>query len=360
LKYKRNCSEALARLQAFARRQTGDRILARMIVPNARLAAQLAADRRSGEVPYPDPDAVFDWWDAVLSVQAELDDDGLPAAVMCQFDQGIYAAGLGAPMRCQRNPDTGRISSMSEHTLKRVEDGAALRYDPENEWIRTFRDVAHRWAERAEGRFALAPIVTIDALNFVVEMRGAGQAYMDIALHPEACRQIMAFALEYNIALLDIQHEVFAHFDGGSVHANGTWAPGRGCYGSIDAYLLCSPETFEANGREFVQALYDRTGHTMLHIHSTGWNLLEAVCSLRRLGVLYLYEDPTGPRPFDHVSELKRRAGDVPLYVPCRWAEFCDGLKAHALPCGVMYEVRDAPSVAEANRVMTQVRHYTL
>jgi len=355
MEYKRNFDHALARLKDFSARKMEDQILAALSVPNTKPSAT-AIEFEEGEVSYPDPDFLFDLTDAELASNADVEDDCIPYTCLNMFDQGIYAAGLGGAIRFLQGK-TGHVSSMSEPLVSSIEEAATLTFDPNNEWLQEFRQVAKRWAERAHGKFAMAALVTIDALNFIAEVRGATEALMDLMLKRDICERIMTFALDYNVAIAQMQHEVFEHFDGGSALFRGIWGPGHGVFSSVDAYHLCSSDIFEEAGREYVQELYDRTGHSILHVHGNGWHLLDHVRSLKNLAAITLMQDLKGERPFDHIVDLKKRVGDVPLCVGCTWTELCDGLKHHTLPGGVRYGAA-APSIEEANRAMKEVRAY--
>ena len=50
--------------------------------------------------------------------------------------------------------------------------------------------------------------------------------------------------------------------------------------------------------------------------------------------------------------------GDVPVAVFADYPNFVERLERHDLPGGVMYQVKNVPDVAAANRLMEKVREY--
>ena len=71
-----------------------------------------------------------------------------------------------------------------------------------------------------------------------------------------------------------------------------------------------------------------------------------------------MLDDLGFPQAFDVLAELKRRVGDVPVAVFAPYAKFAERLDRHDLPGGVMYQVKNVPDVATANRLMERVRAY--
>ena len=55
---------------------------------------------------------------------------------------------------------------------------------------------------------------------------------------------------------------------------------------------------------------------------------------------------------------MQLKVGNVPLAVFADYPAFCERLARHDLPGGVMYQVKNVPDAATANRLMEQVRAY--
>ena len=96
----------------------------------------------------------------------------------------------------------------------------------------------------------------------------------------------------------------------------------------------------------------------MIHIHGNGRHLLQAAATLKGLKAILLLDDSGFPKAFDVLADLKARIGDVPVAVFADYPKFVERLDRHELPGGVMYQVKNVPDVAAANRLMEIVREY--
>jgi hypothetical protein len=96
----------------------------------------------------------------------------------------------------------------------------------------------------------------------------------------------------------------------------------------------------------------------VLHIHSNGRHLLNAVSRLEGLKAILLLDEKDNPPAFDVLSEMKKLVGDVPLVVSVNEDAFERHLNRNSLPGGVFYVVKSTKSVDEVNRIMERVRKY--
>ena len=64
------------------------------------------------------------------------------------------------------------------------------------------------------------------------------------------------------------------------------------------------------------------------------------------------------PTAFDVLADLKARMGDMPVAVFAEYSKFAERLDRHGLPGGVMYQVKNVPDIATANRLIEVVREY--
>ena len=69
-------------------------------------------------------------------------------------------------------------------------------------------------------------------------------------------------------------------------------------------------------------------------------------------------DDKGFPLAFDVLGKLKARVGDVPVALFAQYNQFVERLDRHELPGGVMYQVKNVPDVAAANRCMEKVLAY--
>jgi len=96
----------------------------------------------------------------------------------------------------------------------------------------------------------------------------------------------------------------------------------------------------------------------VLHIHSNGRHLLNAVSRLEGLKAIALLDEKDNPLAFDVLPEMKKRVGEVPLVVAVNEADFEHHLDRNTLPGGVFYWVKSGKNVDEVNRIMERVRKY--
>jgi hypothetical protein len=127
---------------------------------------------------------------------------------------------------------------------------------------------------------------------------------------------------------------------------------------SIDPFHMTSVDYFERWGREPAERILATFDGGVIHIHGNGRHLLEAAATIRGLKALLLLDDRGFPRAFDIIRDLKARVGDVPVAVFADYEPFCERLRRHDLPGGVLYRVQHVPHVDAANRCQEDVRAY--
>ena len=166
------------------------------------------------------------------------------------------------------------------------------------------------------------------------------------------------FAFDLNVRV----HETFfaraPSLEGGTFSNLAQWLPGRVVSESIDPHHMTSAACFEQWGREPAERIMTHFDGGVIHIHGNGRHLLEAATTLRGLKAMLLADDRGFPLAFDVAEQLRARAGDVPISVFAPYEAFVDRLRRHALPGGVLYQVRGVPCVDAANRLMDEVREY--
>lgn len=358
MEYKRNYAQAVERLRIFWARELNDGILAKMNVPNPELKRYLSSDRRIGEVGYPPVEDRIRFWDAHLQVQRDVEDDAVPVAYMTQFDEGLYGAVLGGHIQFLRDPDTGWISSMCPPFLRNLHEIETLSYSEKHPWIQEMQRVYRRMAEYAHERFGMSKVITIDGLNFVVEARGAAQAYLDLQGHPDRVRRLMDFALDYNTWLGDLQDAILdEYYDSAFSYFLG-WVPNRALPISVDAYHMCQPSVYREIGEEYIEQLVAHFGGGVLHLHANGRQLLPYVKRMKGLLGCMMGNDRGFEPAYALIGTFRQEAGELPLIVNAPWEWFQTELDRRGLPTGVFYLVDDVPSVEVANRTMEKVRRY--
>jgi len=349
--------DRLARLRRLYEDRAQDIVLATMRVPSETIAA-MAQTCRAGLCEYPDPRERARFWDALLRERAAIRDDSIPSAYLSEMDQGLYGGLVGGKVEFMFDPDTGWISSMVAPILNDWSEFDRLAVAPRHAWFQRYLDQLRIFVEAAEGKFGVSHFILINGINFVFELFGATQTYMDMIERPDDVRRAMDFAFKLNET---VQR---AFFDAAPLLAGGTcsnmlqWAPGRIVSESIDPFHMTSVEYFEQWGRGTLERIFARFDGGGIHIHGNGRRLLAAASAVKGLKGIYLGDDRGAPQAFDILDEVRSRVGDVPLVATVGLAKFESALRAHRLTGGVLYNVAGVPDADAANRLMDRVRAY--
>jgi hypothetical protein len=357
LTYKPNYREVLDRLKSLYAREAGDRILATMAVPSAAIDAFKAAHPHA-ECNYPNPDERADFWDRLFAERSVLEDDSLPGAYLSEFDQGLYGGLLGGDVRFMAHPDVGWISSMVPPLLKSWDEFDSLRFDGSHPWWKRYLRQMEIFVAHSRGKWGISHFILIDALNFVFELIGATETYLSIDTRPEMVRRAIDFAFELNCRVQNAFFETVGLFEGGTLSNFGQWLPGRIVSESLDPYHMTSVAYFEQWGRESAERILAAYDGGVIHIHGNGRHLLKAAATLRGLKAILLLDDMGFPKAFDIIRDLQAQTGDLPLAVFADYEPFVERLRRHELPGGVIYQVKNVPDVAVANRLMGEARAY--
>mgnify|MGYP005837694803 CR=1 FL=1 len=357
LHYKRNLDEVLERLCALYARRTSDRILASFQVPSRALRT-FAIEHAEGFCDYPDPEERIRFWDAFLAERRDLEDDSIPCAYLSEFDQGLYGGLLGGEVQFMCHPENGWISSMVPPLLQDWSAFDILAFNTTHPWWQRYQRQLRVFVEGAEGRFGISHFILINGLNLVFELLGATRTYLSLIERPEMVERAIEMAYALNLTVQRAFFETVPSLRGGTCSNMVQWMPGRIVSESVDPFHMTSVDYFERWGRAPVERILGQFDGGVLHIHGNGRHLLEAVATVRGLKAIYLGDDRAFPPAFEILGELRQRVGDIPLVVGMPWGPFVEALARHELVGGVFYQVSDAPSVAEANRIMERVRVY--
>jgi hypothetical protein len=359
LTYKLNLTAVLDRLRLLYERRAQDRIFAAFEVPSVPLA-KFRAHYAEGFCDYPDPSVRIQFWADLLRARSAVEDDSVPSAYLSEFDQGLYGGLVGGNVQFMCHPENGWISSMVSPFLNDWSKFDALTLDAAHPWFQRYIRQLEVFAEGGKGKFGISHFILIDGLNFVFELMGATETYVSLLECPEMVRKAVGFAFDLNVRVQKTFFERVPNLMGGTCSNMVQWIPGQIISESVDPFHMTSVDYFETWGRAPVERIFDQFDGGVLHLHGNGRHLLEAVCSLRGLKVIYLGDDKGFPTAFDILDALKLRAGDMPLIVEVDFEHFVEKLHQHKLPGGVFYRVKGAPEIDGANRCMEEVRSYCM
>jgi hypothetical protein len=355
--YKKNYKEAISRLNDLYTGNGLDKIYARMCIPNPYLE-KFKEENTDGESAYPDIEDRISFWDKVLSVYSDVEDDSIPSCYLSEFDQGLYGGLAGGEVRFIKDAASGWITSMTVPFLKELDDFEEIKFDEENEWFRRYRVQLEAFKTAARGKFGISHFILISGMNFLFELRGATAAYYDILEDPEKAKKVIDFSIGLNVWVWEYFFKTMGLYDGGTCSNMCQWLPGRIVSESVDPFHLTSVQTFEEWGRDCTQKIFDSFDGGVIHLHSNGHHLIESVCKLKGLKCIYLIDEESATPIHMQLDTLSARRGTVPysLFIPYR--TFASKLEKRELHTNILYNVEGVPDAATANRLMAEVKEY--
>lgn len=357
MRYKQNYRQVISRLGDLYNQAGRDRIYAKLSIPNPYLE-DYARENTDGPVQRPDIAERARFWDEVLSIYTDLEDDSIPSSYLSELDQGLYAGLLGAPMHYIRHAGTGWISSMVKPFIDDLKEAETLSFDENAPLFRDYIEQMKIFKRQALGKFGVSHFICLDGVNFMYELRGATRSYYDLVDYPEQVRRILEFSTRLNIRVQNAYFATVGLFEGGTVSNVGQWLPGKVVSESVDAFHLASPELFEEWGQEVVQNLFDHFDGGIIHLHTNGHHLLPVIYKLRGLKcIVFLDEDFAAPC-YRKLNELAALCGPVPMALRIPYEVFTAKLDSGELPPNTFYEVTGVPDLGTANRLMVEVRKY--
>jgi len=368
LKWKRNLDDALDRRSRFFKREMQDSIL--VSFSSMTLGTEEEWDRfdrkwgvydAGAPRPFPSNEEIFERETIGMAERGEALDDWLPVSYsILDAGESMIRGLLGGDMEFLHRRHQPAFSLPK--TL--IPDYSSLpdcKFSLDYRWTRRFLSVQEYFTEHAGGLCAQHPCLTLDALEFACETRGATQAYLDTYEHPDELKQLMEIGLDCNIRFQEAQMKRIDGFRNGCFVWLGDWVPfPRAISLSVDPYVICSPECYLRFGFEYQSRLIRHFGHGLLHFHCNRADLAAETAKLPGLELFQFGGDPKDPKPeIEHLPEMKAVLGEIPIRTWCSLDDFVPRLEAKTLPPNVWYDVGGrAISIAQANELMKRVRDY--
>jgi hypothetical protein len=349
--------QVLYRLRQLYRDRQQEIVLAKMNVPGRNLA-EFAQTRQAGYCDYPDIQERLEFWDKYTREHMTVYDDSIPSAYLSEMDQGLYGGLFGGDVRFLCDVDKGWISSMTPPILQQWSAFDVLSLNTDNEWYNRYTNQLDKFVRASCGKYGISHFILINGLNFVFELVGATQTYIDLEENPEMIHKAIDLAHETNLLVHKTFFEKVPPLEGGTCSNYAQWVPGEIVSESLDPFHMTAIECFEKWGREPIEKIFAQFDGGVIHIHSNGRHLLESASTLNGLKGIRLFDEGDSPPAFESLSDLKTQVGEVPLICPVEFPAFYQALRDHALLGGVFYDVRNVPDVITANNCMALVRKY--
>lgn len=349
VKFKQNLEETIARNRALWGRESQGRVLAKIDLDSCRSFETW--DRAIAPDVCPDAAKMLNVFFDDFAKRADLLDDGTPTA-RPNIGDAAFGAYAGAEITFVQG------GGVSKPMLDDLGEMDRLSYDPHSRWLAHLEESTRFFSEACEGACPTSIIETVDGLNFAENVMGP-KAFFEIYDHPQELLRLFDFALEFNVRMIEMQRKYIKKWNGGYFDLHEEWLPGDCIWLSIDAWGLCSPESFRSLGRHHLQRIMDHFGGGWIHMHNSHLHLLDEIVGLDGLVGIGILDDPRQELCFERLSRIQEVTHDIPLQIWCTKDQLLRGIAARTLPRNVMYWVTSGvATVEEGNRIMEMVRDY--
>jgi len=360
----KNRQETIARNRLFLKRQLTDGILFKSVVTNNPFALTDVRDNEWKErecLAVSDKEYVIKHCKAQAQVYRHIDDDTIEEGYpTLHFGESFYSAMLGGQIKFVGT--ASHTCSGASPIIFGHEDMERLKGYENSPWTKTFEESARYFARETDGDFWLQYIITIDALNLVVELLGTTEAYAKVIEDESLIRKIMDFGVEFNEWFYKLQKGIYQENNRCALACDELYELYDKTWYSIDAYDLTSTDVYKKLGFEYQQELIKRVGGGVLHTHGTGLlKHLPMLAKLQGLSILQLGRDlyngeEVSPGEF---LKVRKAAGDIPLRIYINKEEFQNGIKNRTLPGGAEYICR-VNDIEEANKLAYMAKEYKI
>lgn len=347
----------MPRLQQLYEEHSQQIVLAKMNVPSQALM-KFVKENKEGFCDYPDIQKRLEFWDMYTREQASIYDDSIPNAYLTEMDQGLYGGLFGGDVRFLCDTRTGWISSMVPPILNNWSEFDRLSFSTEHKWYRRYVNQLEMFVRASHGKYGISHFILINGLNFVFELVGATQTYIDLQERPQMIQKAIDLAHKVNLQVHRTFFEKVPLIEGGTCSNFAQWIPGRIISESLDPFHMTSVDYFEKWGRKPVERIFSLFDGGVIHIHSNGRHLLKAASAIKGLKAIDLLDEKDNPPAFEVLKELKGQTKEVPIVCSAEFPAFYQALKEHRLLGGVFYDVTDVPDMNTANSCMEMVREY--
>lgn len=357
LYFKKNLTETFQRLNELYNRQGLNKIYAQMNIPSQSLLNY----RKSfppGEINSPHTEDSIDFWFKYFNERLDIEDDSMPCCYLSEFDQGLYAGLVGGEIKYITFSYDGLISSMVKPFIDDIHSVSNLKINTDHWLFKEYVNKLKIFAEKAKGNFGISHFILIDSLNFLFELRGATQSYLDVIENPELVQVVIDFALKLNLLIQNTFFQEIGLFNGGTFSTHVQLIQGRVISESVDPFHLTSVDFFEKWGIEPVEKIFSFYDGGIIHLHSNGRHLLKKVSQIKGIKAVRLVDEPGNPPTISILSSLHPKRNSIPLVISVPYQTFISLLKKHQLYGNIFYMVDEVPDINTANNLMEKVRSY--
>ncbi len=356
--YKKNYMKVISRMKDLYGGLGVDHIYAKMNIPNPVLEF-FANTFDDGPVNQPDVKERSIFWDEVLSIYSNLEDDSIPSCYLSEFDQGLYAGLLGGKVKYLRHAASGWISSMVEPFINDIKEINNFYFDENCTIYKNYINQMEIFKKQGQGKFGISHFICLDGVNFMFELRGATQTYYDLIDYPDEAKKIIDFSTKLCIKVQDDFFKTIGLLQGGTVSNVSQWLPGKIVSESVDAFHLTSSQMFEEWGLDVVKTLFNHFNGGVIHLHTNGHHLINSISKIRGLKCIVFLDENFAEPCYKKLDELSRLCGRIPMVISIPFEEFVNKLESKELPKNILYDVLKVPDIKTANEIMKKVQSYS-
>jgi len=316
--YKNNIENVIKRYLAFWNKERYDRIPIRIRFPVGNLQANESyfEPQQKKKVNTLDKwenivlDKVkyFSYWEKILSIRADLNDDSFPTA---PIDLG--PALIGGIMGADITFASG--TSWGHDPLKSWEDIDKYYYDYQNKWMRFVIEMIEYFKINSKGKFAVGLASIMGPSDILSFFRGPTNLCLDLYEYPDKIKEFGKICVKAYINTVECQFEHLPRYFNGTCENHGIWMPGcSNGWLSNDFSTLISPDLYKNILFELDQSIVNHFENCWMHVHASGIHMINEFINLRNLkGIQIVNDYPSGPSLKDLVPVIKMIQKSFPL-----------------------------------------------
>ena len=231
----------------------------------------------------------------------------------------IGAVIMGAFLGCE--PEFRPESTWQRRLPFSWDEADRVRFDPSNQWWRTWCDLHRAAAERARGRYLVSAGGGGAVADVMVNMFGHEEALLAMAERPADVRRLRDRMLRWGDRMSGEVFGIVAPRQEGHIDWLRIWAPGTLSSIQCDVSLMLSREMFDDLFLDELRHECRRLDYSIYHLDGSGaLHHLDSLLSIEELDMIQWNPEPAVPSdPLAFAPQLRKmlRAGKK-LYLSCR------------------------------------------
>lgn len=235
-----------------------------------------------------------------LAACAQWPDDMPPALVA---GGGVHCTGaiFGAPVRVTANMLT------TEPIIEDWSQANAIRYDPDNIWVRRALGLARQLVARSAGRYAVTPGLIEGPSDICAALRGITRLAADLYEYPDEVGRLASKGAEAWQAFARDLFAIIPLYDGGTVTQWNLWAPGRAAALQEDFCTIISPRQYRQFFLPLDRELARSVDLLWVHIHAGAIHLVDELLTVEEIRGIQIVNDGIASPPMQKVLLAMQR-----------------------------------------------------